>query len=57
MDGETNAAVAVARSFPGVRMYSEKAEDRHWPNVCIRESLRPAIAAVVAAPIQKLWPL
>ncbi len=38
-------------------MYSVKAEDFHRPKVLINESFSPALAAAVAAPILKLWPL
>ncbi len=40
----------------GVRMYTRKAELFHLPTVRIVESSMPALAAVVAAPILKLWP-
>ena len=32
-------------------MYDVNAEDFHRPSVCMRESLKPCHAAVVAAPI------
>ena len=38
-------------------MYDVNAEDFHRPSVCMRESLKPCRAAVVAAPIRKLCPL
>ena len=50
-------ADAVMRCCQGVLMYPLKADDFHRPRVWIRESLRPALAAAVAAPILKLWPL
>ena len=50
------AEMAVMRCH-GVRMYSRYADDFHQPIVWIIDSLTPALAAVVAAPILKLWPL
>lgn len=41
----------------GVRIYAVNAEDFQRPKVWMKESLSPALAAVVAAPIRKLWPL
>lgn len=38
-------------------MYLMKAEDFHLPIALIVESGRPTCAAVVAAPMRKLWPL
>ena len=38
-------------------MYALYAALFHLPNVCIKESSKPCSAAVIAAPIQKLWPL
>ena len=46
----------VASFSFGVRMYNRKAELCHLPNAWIVESSMPASAAVVAAPILKLWP-
>ena len=37
-------------------MYSRYAKLFHWPSVLIKESSIPLEAAVVAAPMQKLWP-
>jgi hypothetical protein len=37
-------------------MYVVKAADFHLPSVWMNESLKPAFAAVDAAPIRKLWP-
>ena len=37
-------------------MYVKKADDLHRPRSWIFESLIPIPAAVVAAPIRKLWP-
>ena len=50
------AEIAVMRCH-SVRMYSRYADDFHQPIVWIIDSLTPALAAVVAAPILKLWPL
>ena len=47
--------MAARRSF-GVLMYCRKAALCQRPNVCIVESSIPRLAAVVAAPILKLWP-
>ena len=38
-------------------MYLVKVEDFHLPIAMIVESGRPTCAAVVAAPMRKLWPL
>ena len=38
-------------------MYSRYAELFHLPSVWIRESSNPLLAAVLAAPIRKLWPV
>ena len=40
-------------SFGGVLMYVINAADFHLPSVWMRESLSPAWAAAVAAPIRK----
>ena len=43
-------------SWTGVLIYLVKAADFHLPSVLMKESLKPAFAAVEAAPIRKLWP-
>ena len=47
--------IAASRPF-GVCMYCRNAALCHLPSVWIVESAIPTIAAVVAAPIRKLWP-
>ena len=46
----------AARCWGLVRIYNWYAELFHLPRACMMESSRPAVAAVVAAPIWKLWP-
>ena len=46
----------AARCSLGVRIYCRKAALCQQPSVWIVESSTPAAAAVVAAPIRKLWP-
>ena len=50
-------AETVVMRCHGMRMYSRYADDFHRPIVWIIDSLTQALAAVVAAPIVKLWPL
>ena len=49
-----NCLATASRSSGSVRMYEVKADDFHLSSAWIKESLRPAFAAVVAAPILKL---
>ena len=46
----------VASCCLGVRIYCRKAVLFHLPSIRIVESSKPTLAAVVAAPIRKLWP-
>ena len=59
-DGNRFCPASVAESAAscsfGIRTYRKNAELCHCPNVCSTESSTPAMAAVVAAPILKLWP-
>ena len=57
LGGVANVADTVARCRRGVWMYVINEEDFHLPRVWMSESLRPALIAVVAAPIRKLCPL
>ena len=51
-----SVAATVTSCSLGVRTYSWYATLSHRPNVLISESCMPLLAAVVAAPIRKLWP-
>ena len=50
----TRVLETAVRLCHGVRTYSVKADDFHIPSVFISESLKPALAAIVAAPMRKL---
>ena len=52
-----NLWAMVMRRSDGGRMYLIKAADFQRPSCWMVESGMPAKEAVVAAPIQKLWPL
>ena len=52
-----NVAETAASCCCGVRMYDSNADNFQRPRVFMRESLKPILAAVVAAPMRKLCPL
>ena len=54
--GPTSVSATAQILSLGVRIYSVYAEFSHRPMVLINESWTPLFAAVVAAPILKLWP-
>jgi len=54
--GPTRVAATAQILSLGVRIYNVYAELSHRPMVLINESWIPLLAAVVAAPILKLWP-
>jgi hypothetical protein len=43
----------LVRVCRGVCIYCVKAEDFHWPRAYIIESLRPACAAAIEAPMHR----
>ena len=54
--GPTSVAATAQILSLGVQIYSVYAKLSHQPMVLINESWTPLLAAVVAAPILKLWP-
>ncbi len=55
-DSWVSVRAIAAKCSGGVLMYCRKAALCHLPSVLIMESSIPFFAAVVAAPIRKLWP-
>ena len=55
-DDDSKAGDTATRVHCGVRIYLVNAEDLQRPRVWMSESSKPQEAAVVAAPIWKLWP-